>query len=119
MYSEEDLASAVKEGVLTQEAANAFRLHVARTRQLPAVDEEYVRLLSGFNDIFVVIACALLLVSVGWISARWAPWSGGLALSLVAWALAEFFTRRRRMALPSIVLLLAFVGGAFAAGLSF
>lgn len=119
MYSEEDLASAVKEGVLTQDTANAFRLHVARTRQLPAVDEEYVRLLSGFNDIFVVIACALLLVSVGWISALWAPWSGGLAMSLVAWALSEFFTRRRRMALPSIVLLLAFVGGAFATGLSF
>jgi hypothetical protein len=32
-----------------------------------------------------------------------------------AWALAQFFTAKRRMALPSIVLLLAFVGGVFAA----
>ena len=32
-----------------------------------------------------------------------------------AWALAEFFTRIRRMALPSIVLLLAFVASIFAA----
>ncbi|MCB2088542.1 MAG: hypothetical protein R3E18_01490 [Sphingomonadaceae bacterium] len=32
-----------------------------------------------------------------------------------AWPLAEFFTRKRRMALPSILLLIAFVGGVFAA----
>lgn len=34
-------------------------------------------------------------------------------VALTSWPLAEFFTRRRRMALPSIVLLLAFVGGVF------
>lgn len=39
----------------------------------------------------------------------------GVLVAGVAWPLAEFFTRRRRMALPSILLLLAFVGGTFAA----
>ena len=39
----------------------------------------------------------------------------GLLIAPVAWGLAEFFTRRRRMALPSILLLLAFVGAVFAA----
>jgi hypothetical protein len=34
-----------------------------------------------------------------------------LAIAATSWALALFFTARRRMALPSIVLLLAFVGG--------
>ena len=38
----------------------------------------------------------------------------GLLLAAAAWPLAEFFTRKRRMALPSIILLLAFVGGVFA-----
>ncbi len=37
----------------------------------------------------------------------------GLFVAAAAWPLAEFFTRRRRMALPSILLLLAFVGGTF------
>jgi MFS family permease len=36
-------------------------------------------------------------------------------MAITAWALAEFFTRRRRMALPSILLLLAFVAGVFLA----
>jgi hypothetical protein len=35
-------------------------------------------------------------------------------VAATAWGLAEFFTRKRRMALPSILLLLAFVGGVFA-----
>lgn len=37
----------------------------------------------------------------------------GLLVSITAWPLSEFFTRKRRMALPSILLLLAFVGGTF------
>jgi len=117
MYSEEDLSSAVSAGVLTEEAAQAFRSHVARLRNAPSVDEEHFRFVTGFNDIFVLIACALLLLSVNWIGAEIAPWLGTTALAAAAWALAEFFTRKRRMALPSIALLLAFVGGVFAASL--
>ncbi|OAM53401.1 hypothetical protein A7981_07355 [Methylovorus sp. MM2] len=116
MYSEEDLASAIKAGVLTDENVIAFRSHVAQLRSTPAVDEEHFRLVTGFNDIFVVIACALLLASVAWIGASVTPWFGGVTTSITAWLLAEFFTRKRRMALPSIFLLLAFIGGILMAG---
>jgi len=34
-------------------------------------------------------------------------------IAVTSWPLAEFFTRRRRMALPSIILLLGFVAGVF------
>ena len=37
----------------------------------------------------------------------------GAFVAVTAWPLSEFFTRKRRMALPSILLLLAFVGGVF------
>jgi len=111
MYSEEDLASAVAAGVLTDGAAQAFRDHVGQLRHTPAVDEEHFRLVTGFNDIFVVIACVLLLVSLAGIGSQVATWIGAAAVAVAAWLLAEFFTRKRRMALPSIILLLAFVGG--------
>lgn len=117
MYSEEDIASAVEAGILTEDTAAAFRLHVAQLQRTPAVDEEHFRLVTGFNDIFVVIACLLLLTSVAWIGAALAPWFGALASAIAAWALAEFFIRKRRMALPAIVLLLAFVGNIFYSGL--
>ena len=116
MYTDEDLVSAVQAGVLSDESAAAFRSHVAHLRKAPAVDEEHFRLITGFNDLFVVVACALLLVAVGWIGSTVADWLGAALVAAAAWPLAEFFTRRRRMALPSIVLLLAFVAGVFMAG---
>ncbi|PCJ37946.1 MAG: hypothetical protein COA75_01635 [Cellvibrionales bacterium] len=117
MYSDEDLVSAVEAGVFNNDTVDAFRAHVAVLRQTPAVDDEHFRFITGFNDIFVVIACALLLISVNWIGAAIAPWVGSFLQAASAWALAEYFARVRRMALPSIVLLLAFVGGAVLGGI--
>lgn len=119
MYSEENLRSAISAGVFTEDAVSAFKLHVARIEATPQRDEERVRLVTGLNDIFVVIACSLLLISVGGIGASINSWIGSISISLIAWGLAEFFTRKRQMAFPSIVLMLAFVGGvAFTVGLS-
>lgn len=127
MYSESDLASAVEAGALTPEAAEALRNHVAASSHTPAVDEEHFRLLTGFNDIFVAIAAVLVLTATGWIGAYIGHnilgndlehhrigagiVGGGFAVAVTSWLLAEYFTRRRRMAFPSILLLLAFVGG--------
>ncbi len=113
MYSEDDLSSAVAAGVLTEASAEAFRAHVEQRQRSSAVDEEHFRLVTGFNDIFVVIACVLLLASLAGIGASYASHLGSAAVAVAAWLLAEFFTRRRRMALPSIILLLAFAGGVF------
>ncbi|NIJ19370.1 MFS family permease [Sphingomonas naasensis] len=132
MYSESDLAGAVEAGAISPEAAAALRNHVATIRATPTVDEESFRLLTGFNDIFVSIAAALILVAVGWIGfyiggkimnidAHAGPRQvgvavafGGFAVSITSWLLAEYFTKQRRMALPSILLLLGFAGGFFA-----
>ena len=113
MYSESEIDDAVKAGALTPEAAAALRNHVARRRAAPAADEEHFRLITGFNDIFVVGAAALVLIAVGWIGAELDGALGGAGVGVASWALAEYFTRRRRMALPSIVFLLTFAGGAF------
>lgn len=118
MYTNEDLDSAVQAKAITQESVDAFRAHVEQARAIPSIDEEHFRLVTGFNDIFVVIACALLLVSVGWIGSTIAFVVGALAVAASAWGLAEFFVRRRRMALPAIVLLLAFVGAIYSAGMT-
>lgn len=111
MYSESDLQSAVSAGAISHEAAEALRAHAAGMRSAPVADEEHFRLITGFNDIFVTIAAVLLLVACAGIGDAIAPGVAGLLIAGTAWGLAEFFTRRRRMALPSIVLLLAFVGG--------
>lgn len=138
MYSDTDLDAAVASGAITPDAAAALRAHSASDRASPAVDEEHFRLITGFNDIFVSIAALLMLFAVAWIGSviAVAPFpappmdrfgvvddfelarrmgaatlGGGIAAAAAAWGLAEYFTRTRRMALPSILLLLAFVIG--------
>jgi hypothetical protein len=94
---------------------------VADGGTVAAADEEQFRLLTGFNDIFVAIAIGILLWAIGAAAvgaapvARSQPIIAGIAVGAAAWALAEYFTRRRRMALPSVELLAIFVGAAYAA----
>src|SRR5687767_15446654 len=113
MYSQNDLDEAVASGAITADSANALRAFVEQQRATPAVDEEHFRLITGFNDIFVSIAAAILLFAVAWIGQSIGQ-SVGLvidgegpsplapaAVAATAWGLALFFTARRRMALPS------------------
>ncbi|MGE4480331.1 hypothetical protein [Acidocella sp.] len=109
MYSESDLDEAVRHGVLSAGDVARFRAHVAAHRQSPAVDEEYVRLLSGFNDIFVSIAIALVAIATYILTGS--ALTRGVAMIAEAWLLAEYFTRQRHMALPSILLLLLYAKG--------
>ena len=111
MYSEQDVRDAVAAGAISAEAAEGLRTYIAGSRVAPATDEETFRLLNSFNDIFVTIAAVLLLVAMGGIGKAIVPGAGGLLVAAAAWGMAEYFTKVRRMALPSIVLLLAFVGG--------
>ena len=115
MYSDTDLDSAVAAGALSAEAAQGLRGHAASLRSSPLVDEENFRLLTGFNDIFVAIAGVLLLLGMAWTGGEVHVALGGAMVAASAWGLAEYFTKVRRMALPSIIFLLAFVGGVFAA----
>ncbi|MGI8611590.1 MAG: hypothetical protein ACR2KH_04870 [Sphingomicrobium sp.] len=126
MYSQNELDEAVAAGAISAESAASLRAHIERQHSSPTVDEEQFRLLTGFNDIFVAIAAAILLFSVAWIG-QWVGQGlgmafegdgpspiGPLAVAATSWALALFFTAKRRMALPSILLLLTFVGAVFA-----
>lgn len=122
MYSEDDLEAAVAAGVIDRASVERMRAYWASTSRTARADEEHFRLVTGFNDIFVSIACVLLLVALAWIGqaiplglAAGPRPLGALFVAGASWALAELFTARRRMALPSILLLVAFVGGLFAA----
>ncbi|MCY7338774.1 MAG: hypothetical protein LH465_02285 [Sphingomonas bacterium] len=126
MYSNQDLDDAVASGALSADAAASLRNFFDQQHSSSAIDEEQFRLVTSFNDIFVSIASAILLFAVGWIGQSIGQALGLIidqdgpsplapaAIAATAWGLATFFTAKRRMALPSIILLLAFVGGVLA-----
>lgn len=109
------LEAAIAAGILTRaqlEAIRGIELPAAPTDANP--DDEQFRFIRGFGDIFVTIGLALFIGATAYFAAA----AGGVFLSLAvsaaaSWALAEYFTRKRRMALPSIVLLLVFAYSVF------
>lgn len=143
MIADEILELAVDKGVITAVQAEALRelakdrlpplrlppplpprtpppLPAARADignvQVDAQDDEALRFVSGFADIFVSLGLALFFGSSAYLikfytgtTLMWA------ALAALAWLVAEFFSRRHRLALPSIILLGLFAGSVFMA----
>lgn len=122
MISDRVLDLAVEKGLIVQGQALALR-SLAREVEGPrqagtaeAVDEERLRFITGFADIFVTMGIGLFLGAAMYLIGMSLPPALSLAvLAAMSWGLAEFFTRRRRMALPSIVLLTIFVCSSFVA----
>lgn len=109
MYSDEDLDAAVAAGVLGAAEVGGFRRFMAERRLAPPAEHESFKLLSGFNDIFIAIALTITVLALNHLVGTYSP----AVIAIVAWGLAEYFTRRRRAPLTSILLLLIFSGSVF------
>lgn len=128
MISDATLAQAVNQNVITAAQAESLRALEAAVAPPPPLqakferpdeaqpDDETPRFVTGFSDIFVTLGLCLFCGAAGYFLLHYA---GALAmyvgLAVLAWPLAEFFTRARRMALPSIALLGLFTGAVFGA----
>lgn len=124
MISEATLTRAINEGILTAAQLESLRALESALPPPPAADawseprspdDESLRFITGFSDFFVAIGLVLFFGAAGFFLFHFigmvAMWGG---LAVLAWLLAEFFTRMRRMALPSILLLGVFVVSIFA-----
>ncbi|WP_438971221.1 hypothetical protein [Methylophaga sp.] len=114
MYTDDDLQQAVDNDIFSQASVEKFRAFILKRNDTHFADEEGFKLVTSFNDIFVVIACSLLLISAGWVVQGIHESLATLVIAGLSWGLAEFFVLRRKMALPAIFLLITFVGSVFA-----
>jgi hypothetical protein len=119
MIASQILTKGVEQGIITAEQAERLRAleGVREPLELPASpDDEQLRFIGGFSDIFVTIGLAMFLGALGFFAAQIGGGTAtGIIIAATAWLLAEFFTRLRRMALPSIVLLIVFACAIFVA----
>jgi len=104
-----ELEAAVAKGVIDRDSADSLAEFLIQNRNAAASDpdEERLRLITGFNDIFVTIGIGLFLGALYYLLGF--GLQGSLGVAVASWGLAEIFTKRKRMALPSIVLLIIFV----------
>src|ERR1700704_1137053 len=100
MIASEILTKGVDQGIITAEQAERLRAleGVGEPPELPAsADDEQLRFIGGFSDIFVTIGLAMFLGAIGYFAllagGRLGMW---IAVAVAAWLLAEFFTRLRR-----------------------
>ncbi len=122
MPSSDELSAAVGAGVIGRSDAERLAEFLARYRASHGIhdyeldDAESIRFVRGLHDVFLTIGVTLLLVGIGY-TARLATVSAWpYAVGIAAWVLAEYFTRAKRLTLPSIALSIAFgVAGGFAA----
>lgn len=79
------------------------------------IDDEPLRLVTSYNDIFVVIAASLLMFGTLWLTATASlpQWLSALIVIAITWGLSEIFVRRRRMALPALFFAHLFVSSLF------
>ena len=110
--SDDTLDRAIAQGVLTAQQVEVLR-HLERSRSAPAPaepkDDEKFRFISGFSDIFVTIGLSLFLGALAYFSENLVgSIVSDIVVAVACWLLAEYFTRKSRMALPSIVLLLVY-----------
>ncbi len=81
-------------------------------------DDEALRFVTSFADIFVTLGIGLFFSSAAYLLVRQIGVAGmWAALAVLAWIAAELFSRRLRLALPSIVLLGLFSGSIFMAAM--
>lgn len=116
----EDLRAAVAAGIVTEaQAAGLVALAQSRAGHraaMPAEDEPF-EFFRGFAEIFIAVGLAILLGGLGLLLAV----MGGVTILILipaiiaalAWAMAGYFTLRRRMNLPSMVLVSAYSGGIY------
>lgn len=109
--SETTLQKAIADGLLTADLAD--RLRALEGAEAKPEAPERLRFISGFNEFLVVIGILLFTAATGFLVGMVTPWAGGLMFALATWGMAEYFTRKRRMALASIISALLFAFGTY------
>ena len=120
MIEAEDLRAAVAAGIISEaQAAEMKALAEARAGRRLAGDDEPFEFFKGFAEIFVSVGLVLMIAAVlGFASLMGAWFALPLVLAATCWALATYFTRQKRMSLPSIVLAAGFALGVTGAATS-
>ena len=112
MLRNEDLAAAVKAGVITAEQQAALEAQASdrrAARPFASGRDERFRFLRGFNDVF--LSLGVLLVTGAFLT-QWSPYrnTGGLTLlagAAVLWGISEVLVARHKAVLPGMAAVLA------------
>lgn len=118
MSERDALKQAIKDGVLSEEQGEKLQGYLSKGGDpYGSEDPENLSFLANFNDIFLTFGILILMsgatLFLGWILKSIMPWTLlpsvlALIMAAFAWVMAEYFSARRRLLLPSMALALVF-----------
>lgn len=108
MLDNRDIEEAARDGVISRDAVRALRNRAAMARGAPAADEERFTGGIALADVMTGIGLWMALSVAAGVAVLLSPIAAGF-VAPVCWALAEYFTRRRRQLVASVVLFIFFV----------
>lgn len=114
-FERDDLRAAVSTGLLNEaQAASLLALATERAgkRAALAQDDEPFELFRGFAEIFVAVGLVLLITGIMLFAQVLGGYGAPIFGAALCWGFAHYFTLRRRMNLPSIILVLGYGTGA-------
>lgn len=126
LFGLSELRAAVAAGIITEaQAAELTALahdRAGKRAALPAEDEPF-EFFRGFAEIFIAVGLLILLAGIALLLSV----VGGIAILIaipaimaaIAWWMARYFTLKRRMNLPSMVLVSAYACGIYVSALTF
>jgi hypothetical protein len=115
-FGPDDLRAAVAAGIVTEaQAAGISVLAQSRagTRDAQVAEDEPFEFFRGFSEIFIAVGLTILLSGILALLS-WVGFTSGaflvvpLVMSVVVWWMAGYFTLKRRMVLPSMILAASF-----------
>ncbi len=111
-----DIDAAVAAGVIEADVATRLIAFAQSEHSVAShADEENLRLITSFNDIFVTIGLVLFLGALGYVLKDTGLAVSSAVIAATSWGFAEVFTRIKRLALPSIFLLIVYSVAVFGA----
>ncbi|MEP3889120.1 MAG: hypothetical protein ABJN69_01560 [Hellea sp.] len=107
----EQITKALEAGIITTSQAEAMRAKAGTpdNHQAQIGNEDEMRFLRSFSDVFIAIGVGLFALGLSVIAGIM---GGGISFLLAAaamWAMAEYFGRKKRAHLPTLITALAFL----------
>lgn len=103
-----ELDAAVAAGLIDQDQALKLRNFRATTRQQTLADEERFGSIDGMSDVMTAVGLCFALGALSCVAFAFGPWFAPV-IAIAAWGLAEVFTLRRRLAVTSFVVFIAYI----------
>ena len=109
---QDDLRAGIAAGIISEEQASRLQTLTqsrAGLRDAMPADEEQFELFRGFSEIFISVGLTILMIGLTTVtSITGALIIGPIVTCILAILFANYFTIKRRMALPSITITIAF-----------